>query len=113
MYTLQQRIHYCSNTIFVYDTTENEVESVIKSLKVNSSAGYDETPEFLIKHCIHYIKKTITPYLDIIGASFNSGILPDKMKIAEVRSLFKKGLDKMSKITDQYPFYQFFFFLKS
>jgi hypothetical protein len=30
------------------------------------------------------------------------------MKIAKVIPLFKKGDRKMSKITDQYPFYQFF-----
>jgi hypothetical protein len=30
-----------------------------------------------------------------------------KIKIAEVRHLFKQG-DKMPKITHQYPFYRFF-----
>jgi hypothetical protein len=40
-----------------------------------------------------------------VDASFNSGIFPDKLKIA---TTLKRGLDKMSKITDQYPFYQFF-----
>ena len=37
---------------------ENEVESVITSLKGNSSAGFDEIPEFFVKCCLHYIKKT-------------------------------------------------------
>jgi hypothetical protein len=35
--------------MFVYSVTENEVESVTKSLKGNSSAGLDEIPELLIK----------------------------------------------------------------
>jgi len=41
-------------------------------------------------------------------ASFNSRIFQHKMKTAKVRSLFKQGIDKMLKITDQYPFYCFF-----
>jgi len=48
------------------------------------------------------------PLLYIVDASFNSGIFPDKMKIAKVRPFFKKGIDKMSKITDKYPFYWVF-----
>jgi len=31
------------------------------------------------------------PLVHIVDASFNSGIFPDKMKIAKVRPFFKKG----------------------
>jgi len=42
------------------------------------------------------------------NASFNSGIFPDKMKIANVRPLFKKRIDRMPEITE-YPLYRVFF----
>jgi len=41
------------------------------------------------------------------NASFNSGIFPDMMKIANVRPLFKKGTDRMPEIK-QYPLYRVF-----
>ena len=54
--TLQQKIDYCPSNIFLYPVTENEVENVTQSLQGNSSAGFEEIPEFLVKQCIHYIK---------------------------------------------------------
>jgi hypothetical protein len=57
MQILQERINYCPNTMFVYPVAENEVESVTSSLKGNSSAGFDEIPEFLVKQCVRYLKK--------------------------------------------------------
>jgi hypothetical protein len=88
MQTPQQRINYCPNAMFVYPVTENEVACVTNSLKGNSSAGFDKIPEFLVNQCTCYLKKTL---VHIYNASFQSGIFPDKMKIAKVRPLFKKG----------------------
>jgi hypothetical protein len=45
--------------MFASPLMENEVEIVITSVKGNSSAGFDEISEFLVKHCLHYIKKTL------------------------------------------------------
>ena len=73
--------------MFVYSINEN-VENVTKSLKSNSSAGLDEIPELLIIQCIYYIKK---PLVHNFNASFNSGVFPNKMKIAKVRPLFQNG----------------------
>ena len=44
--------------MFTSLVTENEVENVINTSKGKFSAGFDEIPEFLVKHCLHYIKKT-------------------------------------------------------
>jgi hypothetical protein len=44
----------------------------------------------------------------ILNASSNSGIFQHKMKIAKVKPLFNRRIDKMFKITYQYPFYCFF-----
>ena len=40
--------------------TEYEVENVINTLKGKFSAGFDEIPEFLVKCCLHCIKKPLT-----------------------------------------------------
>jgi hypothetical protein len=48
--------------MFVYPVTENKVECVTNSLKGNSSAGFDEISEFLVKQYICYIKKTVHIY---------------------------------------------------
>jgi hypothetical protein len=82
--------------MLVYSITENEVESVTKSLKGNSSAGLDEIPELLIKQCIKYIKK---PLVHNFNASFNLGIFANKMKIAKVKSsLSKRGQTRFMKL---------------
>jgi len=47
--------------MFIYPVTENEIEHVT-SLKGNFSAGFDKTAAFLVKQCIHYTKKIISPY---------------------------------------------------
>jgi hypothetical protein len=84
------------NTMFWLPITEMEIESVVESLKGKRSAGFDEVPEFLVKRCIHYIKK---PLVHIFNVSLNSGVFPEKMKIAKIRPLYKKGKDRKRVIT--------------
>jgi hypothetical protein len=78
---LKFQIKNCSKTMFVAPVTETEVEQVIKVLKNNSSAGFDEIPTFLVKHCIRYF---IKPLVHIYNVSFQTGILPDMMKKAKI-----------------------------
>jgi hypothetical protein len=83
----KQRINCCQNTIFLYPVTEHEIECVIKSLKGKLSSGYDEIPECLVKN-VYYVKK---PLAHIFNASLSSGIFPDRLKLAKVIPLYKKG----------------------
>ena len=46
--------------MFASPVTEHEVENVINKLKGKFSAGFDEIPEALVKHCSHYIAKPLT-----------------------------------------------------
>ena len=78
---------YCPETMFVAPITEAEVIQVIKSLKNNSSVGIDEIPTFLVKQYLCYF---IKPLVHIYYVSFQTGILPDMMKRAKVKSLFKQ-----------------------
>ena len=49
-------IKTCPKSMFASPVTEIEVENVIKMLKGQSSAGFDEITEFLVKHSIKFIK---------------------------------------------------------
>jgi hypothetical protein len=64
------------------------VEQVIKGLKNNSSAGFDEIPTFLVKQCLCYFIKSLA---HIYNVSFQTGIFPDMIKKAKIKPLFKKG----------------------
>jgi len=81
------QVNDCPATMFLAPVTENEVVRAIKDLKNNSSAGFDETPTFLVKQFLcHFIK----PLVHIYNISFQAGTFPDLMKKAKVNPLFKK-----------------------
>ena len=67
-------INYCSNTVFISLVTEEEVVKLSVNLKGKTTAGYDDIPENLVKHCIQLIKK---PLAHIYNVSFNTGVFPD------------------------------------
>jgi hypothetical protein len=68
--------------------TENEVEKLIHNLKGKCSSGFDDVPDSIVKNCVHFIKKPLT---DICNASFEIGNFPDRLRIAIVKPLHKKG----------------------
>ena len=76
------------NLMFLCPVTENELKKVEGSLKNKLTAGLDDVPEYVIKQCIDQL--TI-PLTDIYNASLKSGIFPDKLKIAKVIPVHKKG----------------------
>ena len=86
--TYQQGIKNNSASMFVSSITEIEIKNVISKLKGKHSAGYDDIPEVLIKHCSEYIAKPLT---HVFNLSVKCGIFPDAMKIAKITPLFKKG----------------------
>jgi hypothetical protein len=85
---LKFQIKNCPETMFVARVTLIEVEQAIKSLKSNSSAGFDEIPMPLVKQCLYYFVK---PLVHIYNVSFQTGIFPDMMKKGKIRPVFKKG----------------------
>lgn len=58
----KQGINCCPNTIFLHPVTKYEIVCVTNSLKGKLSAGYDEIPEYVVKKCINYLKKTTSSY---------------------------------------------------
>ena len=67
---------------------ENKVCEIINNLSNKSSCGFDGIPLKLTK----YLKPLIIqPITLIINQMLTTGIFPDKLKIAKVKPIFKKG----------------------
>ena len=77
-----------SNSLFLTPVTEIEVKDIISILNPSKSVGPNSIPIKLLK----VIGSSISPLLALlVNQSFQSGTFPDKLKIAKVISLFKKG----------------------
>ena len=74
--------------MYAEPVTETEMEKVILSLNTKASAGCDDIPMTVVKHCMIYI---IKPLVHIRNVSFQHGIFPDQMKTAKIKPLYKNG----------------------
>jgi hypothetical protein len=75
------------HSMFLFPVTENEVERVVIKLKRKAAMGVDEIPDFIVKDCIHLLKK---PLCFIFNLSIILGSFPDRMKVAKVKPIYKK-----------------------
>jgi hypothetical protein len=94
------KINTCPQTIFINPVSETEVEKVVRNLKGKCSSGFDDVTDCIVKKCVQFIKK---PLADVCNASFASGVFPEKLKIAIIKPLHKKGNTKQKKNIDPYP----------
>ena len=77
-----------SNSLFLTPVTFIEVNDLIKVLNPSKSVGPNSIPIKLLK----IIGPSVSPILALlVNQSFQNGIFPDKLKIAKVITLFKKG----------------------
>ena len=77
-----------SDSLFLTPVTLIEVNDLINILNPSKSVGPNSIPIKLLK----IIGYSVSPLLALlVNQSFQSGIFPDKLKIAKVISLFKKG----------------------
>ena len=76
-------------SVLVSPCSSNEVSEVIKSLKNGKSVGPNSIPIKLLKILDPYIYVNLS---NLINESFETGIFQDKLKIAKVIPVFKKGL---------------------
>ena len=76
-------------SFFIFPCTSDEVSEVIKSLKNGKSSGPNSIPIKLLKILDPHISADLSI---LINESFETGIFPDKLKIAKVVPVFKKGL---------------------
>ena len=61
---------------------------MVKNLKGKCLSGFDDVTDSTLKKCIQFIKK---PLADICNASFATDTFPDRLKVAKVNPLHKKG----------------------
>ena len=77
-----------SNSLFLAPVTFIEVNDLINVLNPSKSVGPNSIPIKLLK----IIGSSVSPHLAfLVNQSFLSGTFPDKLKIAKVITLFKKG----------------------
>jgi hypothetical protein len=85
-------LDYCGPTIINSMVCESvdkeELNKLIKDLNSSKSPGLDNIGPSLIKESLHLI---IEPLLFIYNLSLTTGIVPDKLKIAKVIPIYKKG----------------------
>ena len=76
------------NSLFLTPVTLMEVDDLISILNPSKSVGPNSIPIKLLK----IIGSSVSQFLALlVNQSFQSGFFPDKLKIAKVISLFKKG----------------------
>ena len=76
-------------TNFKFNTvTEAKVQNIIEQLNSRSSSGYDGLSTSLLKKIKLVISRPLTT---IINQSLNTGIFPDKLKLAKIIPVHKKG----------------------
>ena len=110
------------NSLILHQTTNEEIESVLKSLKINKAFEPNSIPAVVLKH----FRKTISiPLTKLMNLSFNQGKFPSILKIAKVLAVFKKGdildadnyrpislLSNLSKIIEKLMYKRLYFYLE-
>ena len=76
------------NSFFCEPTTQPKILETVKSLRSGTAAGFHNISTWSVKNNIDSIFEPLT---HIVNLSIESGIVPDKMKIARVIPLFKSG----------------------
>ena len=77
-----------SHSIFLFNTNMAEIISTVRNLKNSNSTGHDEISLKFIKLSLPILAPAL---VKIFNLSLTSGIYPDKLKIAKVIPIFKKG----------------------
>jgi len=80
--------HHNLHSIYLYEVTINEVETLIKKLKNSSTAGWDEIPATLLKNTYQYYVKPLT---HIFNLSLTQGVFPNELKLARVTPIYKSN----------------------
>ena len=78
----------CLHWLRLNNTTMHEINKIIYSLKCKDSYGYDEISTRILKISAPYI---LSPLTYIFNKILSTRIFPERLKISEVKPLFKKG----------------------
>lgn len=75
-------------SMFIGDVSENKILSIVNALKNKTSTDTDGLDMIIVKKTIDCIVK---PLSYIFNLSFQTGIFPNRMKVAKVVPLYKDG----------------------
>ena len=75
-----------NGSMFLHAIDEQEVLKILINFKGKSSTDYEGIDMYVVKKVISHIAKPLT---QICNRSFETGFVPDKMKVAKVYPLFK------------------------
>jgi len=75
-------------TILLAPTYREEILKIVSNLKDKKSPGHDGIDNHLLKSIIPYV---VNPLVHIVNLSLTSGIVPNKLKVAKVIPIYKKG----------------------
>ena len=75
------------HSMFVQPVVEDEVASIIESLKI-SSAGWDSISARVVKMTYDAF---LTPLTQVINLSVTIGVFPNRLEVARVITIFKSG----------------------
>ena len=91
-----------NNTIFLSPTLPEDIEDLISSMKTNKASG----PNSISSKILKLFKKEFSkPLSDIINLSFNQGVFPNLLKIANVTPFTKKVTSLIVITTNLFLFY--------
>ena len=74
--------------IYIDPVYEDEIKSIILNINIHKSCGPTSIPTNILKYLVNDIA---SPLSLIINLALTSGVHPDKLKIAKVIPIFKKG----------------------
>ena len=77
-----------SHSFHMLLTNNDEILSICAHFESKDSAGYDEISSIIAKSTMQCI---MSPFTDIINCSFETGIIPNDIKIAKVIPVYKSG----------------------
>lgn len=76
------------DSLFLIPTVPSDIKNIIDSLNNTNSSGYDDITTNVIKS----VSDIIAPVLShITNLCLESGEFPDKLKLAVIKPLYKKG----------------------
>ena len=91
-----------NNKFSLNEVNEQSVTKIIENLPPKSSCGFDDMSSKFLKQITTSIIKPLTL---VINQIFNTGIFPDKLKIAKVVPIFQKVTTHYRIIIDRFPYY--------
>ena len=77
------------DTFYLFPTSVSEIEAEISKINVKKATGPYSIPSNILRLLKTVISK---PLETIFNASFATGVVPDKFKVARVLPVFKNGL---------------------